>query len=136
VPPKILLGVILEMPQRGGLDTLAAYADGRVRYINHCSAASIFEGGPLVVETLARELILAAQPLVQSIGPWDGPRPAPPRGDAVRLNFLVSDGLYFGQGSFRQLYEDARGRTVLDKAAELQTAVVDAATKNHDRVSA
>ena len=34
VLPKQLLGTVIEFPQDNGLDTLAAFADGRVRYIN------------------------------------------------------------------------------------------------------
>jgi len=34
VPVKILLGVIVEVPLAEGLDTLAAYSEGGVRYIN------------------------------------------------------------------------------------------------------
>ena len=33
VPARQLLGTIIEFPQHDGLDTLAAFADGRVRYI-------------------------------------------------------------------------------------------------------
>src|SRR5262249_9055037 len=34
VPAKKLLGVVIEAPLARGLDTLAAYPDGRLRYIN------------------------------------------------------------------------------------------------------
>ena len=34
VPSKSLLGVIIEFPQPGGLDALAAYSEGGVLYIN------------------------------------------------------------------------------------------------------
>ena len=54
VPSKQLLGVIVEVPLQQGLDTLAAYPDGRVRYLNQSGKVSIFEGGPLEVEALAR----------------------------------------------------------------------------------
>jgi hypothetical protein len=127
VAPKILLGVIVEVPVRQGLDVLAAYADGRVRYLNHAGKASIFEGGPVVVETLARELVVAALPLVQRIGAWDRARLPPPRAGRVRITFLVSDGLYFGEGPFEELRADPLGGAVLGKAIELLDAVVDAA---------
>ena len=45
-PAKQLLGTIIEFPQRGGLDTLAAFADGRVRYINQTGHPAIFECAP------------------------------------------------------------------------------------------
>jgi len=129
VPAKILLGTIVEVPLERGLDTLAAFGDGRVRYINQSGAASIFEGGPAIVETLARELIVASLPLVQRIGPWDGARLAPPPRGTVRLSFVVSEGLYFGQGTFAQLQKDPLGAPVLAKAGELLEAVVAAAQR-------
>ena len=43
VPPGKLLGVIFEVPIDNGLDTLAVYADGRVRYINHTGVMSILK---------------------------------------------------------------------------------------------
>ena len=46
VPPKRLLGTIIEMPLHGGLDTLAIYLDHRVRYINHTGKMAIFESAP------------------------------------------------------------------------------------------
>ena len=46
IPAKQLLGTIIEFPQRGGLDTLAAFADGRVRYINQTGHPAIFEFAP------------------------------------------------------------------------------------------
>jgi len=127
VAPKILLGVIVEVPLRQGLDVLAAYADGRVRYLNQTGRVSIFEGGPVIVETLARELVVTALPLVQRIGPWDGARPPAPRAGRVRMTLLVSDGLYFGEGPYEDLRLDALGGPVLGKATELLNAVVDAA---------
>src|SRR5215831_1950718 len=46
VPPKQLLGTVIEFPQDNGLYTLAAFADGRVRYINQTGKPAIFEGAP------------------------------------------------------------------------------------------
>jgi hypothetical protein len=127
VAPKILLGVIVEVPLRQGLDVLAAYADGRVRYLNHAGKVSVFEGGPIVVETLARELVVAALPLVQRIGTWERVRLPPPRGGRMRITFLTSDGVCFGEGTYEELRKDPLGRAVLGKAIELLDAVVDAA---------
>jgi len=127
VAPKILLGVIVEVPLQCGLDVLAAYSDGRVRYINQTGRISIFEGGPAVVETLARELIVAALPLVQRTAPSDGARLPPPRAACMRITFLVSDGLHSYEGSFEQLRADALGAALLGKATQLLDAVVDSA---------
>ena len=126
VPAKQLLGVIVEVPLRQGLDTLAAYRDGRVRYLNQSGKIAVFEGGPPEVETLADELILVSQNLVNAIGPWDKRRLPPPRAGNVRLTFLVSDGLYFGEGPFQALQNDPLGGPVLAKATQLLQASVEA----------
>src|SRR5262249_44224961 len=124
-PAKQLLGTIIERPQGGGLDTLAAFADGRVRYINQAGKPAIFEGAPPEVLAKATELIRVSQPAVDRHGPSDEPRRPPPDGDLVRLSFLVSDGLYFGEGSYEVLMDDAEGGPVLTVGGELLVQLVD-----------
>ena len=99
-PAKQLLGTIIEFPQPDGLDTLAAFADGRVRYINQTGHPAIFEGAPPEIVAKANELMRVSQRAVDRHGPSDEPRRPPPTGDLVRLSFLVSDGLYSGEGSY------------------------------------
>lgn len=126
VPSKKLLGVIVEVPLQQGLDVLAAFADGSVRYLNQSGKVAIFEeGGAPKVESLAKELIDASQPLVNQIGPWDQTRLPPPQQGNVRMTFLVSDGLYFGEGPFEALKQDAMGGSVLAKAAQLLELAVE-----------
>jgi hypothetical protein len=129
IPSKKLLGVIIEVPLEQGLDVLAAYSDGRVRYINYTRRVAIFESGPPQVDALARDLVVSSQALVNQIGPWDEPRlPAPLPGN-VRITFLVSDGLYFGEGPYGALRNDPLGGTVLSKAEQLLQVAVDSALK-------
>ncbi len=128
VPAKVLLGVIVEVPLRTGLDTLAAFSDGGIRYINQSGKMSVVDGvSPL--DPIVRRLFDAARPVVQQIGPWDQPRLAPPTAGNARLTFLVSDGLYFGQGPMNVLQADAKGSPVLREAGALLSAVVDLSLK-------
>ena len=53
-----------------------------------------------------------------------------PRGDAARLTFLVSDGLYFGEGDYDVLLQDALAAPVLGSASQLLVMVVEAALEN------
>jgi hypothetical protein len=46
VPKKELFGVVAEVPLEAGLDVLAAYADGRIRYINQTGRLAVFEAAP------------------------------------------------------------------------------------------
>jgi len=127
VPPKQLLGVIVEVALEGGLDTLAAFSDGGVRYINQTGKLAVFEGQPAVAAAAAG-LLAAAQAIVDHIGPWDKPRlPPPPRGN-IRLSFLVSDGLYFGEGPMAAMQSEPMSAPTIARATELLLLVVDQAT--------
>lgn len=119
VPPKKLLGVIIEVPLEGGLDVLAAFSEGGVRYLNQSGKVAVFEGPGNPVESVAKELLSVSQPVVEIIGPWDKQRLPPPKAGNVRMTFLVSDGLYFGEGPYGAFQKDPMAGPVLAKATEL-----------------
>jgi hypothetical protein len=123
VEPKVLLGVIIEVGLSDGLDTLAAFSDGGVRYINHSGKMIVVEGtnkfSPLV-----NRLFQSASLVVARIGPWDQPRRPPPGKGNLRLTFLVSDGLYFGEGRLDAFDRDALAGPVFRDGSELMLKVV------------
>jgi hypothetical protein len=119
VSAKKLFGTIVEVPLQEGLDVLAAFVDGGVRYLNHSGQVTILEGQGNPVEALAKELIVVSQPVVNQIGPWDKQRLSAPKLGNVRMTFLVSDGLYFGEGPFDALQKDQMAGPVLAKATQL-----------------
>ena len=123
VPARRLLGVVLEVPLDGGLDVLAVYLDGSVRYLNHAAAPALFEGPVPTLQPHVQRLLSAAQAIVDHIGPSDQPRRPAPR-ENVRLNFLVSDGLYFGEGPMQTLQRDAMAGPLIDAGAALLAEVV------------
>jgi hypothetical protein len=125
VPPKQLLGVILEVPQDGGLDTLAVFTDGRMRYINQAERIAIFEEAPPAIAAKTQMVLAASQAVVDQIGPANEPRRAPPAGDLTRMTFLVSDGLYFGEAATDDMYADKLGGPVMGNAAELLNMLVE-----------
>lgn len=117
---KELLAVIVEVGLDNGLDALASFNDGTARYINQ-------EGKILVWETttdkksneLTKDLFLKSQNIINQIGVWDKPRrPAPTKGN-VRITFLVSDGLYFGEGPIDVLFKDQMASPALTSATYL-----------------
>jgi hypothetical protein len=121
-PP--LLGTIMEIALDEGLDTLAAFADGSVRYLNHTGSGSIVEA-PGLFASQVEAVLLASKRVVAAIGPWEGDRlPPPPTGHA-RLTFLVGGQLYFGEGPFEALARDRLAGPVLAAATTLLQAVVD-----------
>jgi hypothetical protein len=124
VPPKVLFGVIVEVPQDGGLDTLAAYGDGGVRFLHHTGRMTIVEGPLAALEPHVRRILAAAAPIVARIGPWDQPRLPPPGAGRIRLSFLVSDGLYFGEGPMPALAADPLAGPLITHATALLQAVV------------
>jgi hypothetical protein len=116
---KELLGVIIEVQLEKGLDVLAAFKDGTARYINQSEKLIVWETQTAESGRLINDLFEAAINVVNKIGVWDGARLPPPGKGEVRLNFLVSDGLYFGQGPFNVLAADAMGAPVINAATEL-----------------
>jgi hypothetical protein len=128
VPTKILLGVIVEIPLAEGLDTLAAYSEGGVRYINQTGKMAVFEG-VTSLQPLVQNLFRASQTIVDRIGPWERGRLPPPKSGNIRLTFLVSDGLYFGEGPAPQMQRDPAAGQVIQNASMLLNQVVALATK-------
>ncbi|HLK91402.1 MAG TPA: hypothetical protein VKZ18_16005 [Polyangia bacterium] len=129
VVPRQLLGVIVEVPMPEGLDVIAAYVDGRMRYINHTGKLAIVETATPEMTNRGERLIKAAEAAVDQIGPWDKPRLPPPKLGKVRLTFLVSDGLYFGEGPMGAIAKDRIGGPVLAAATQLLLGITDASTR-------
>ena len=129
VAEKRLLGVIIEVPLDGGLDVLAVFEDGRIRYINQSEKMSIYEATPPEFADVVRDLFARSDEVVRQIGPWEDARLPPPTNGNVRLNFLVSDGLYFGEGPMSLFIHDAKAGPVLAAARELLVRIVDQATQ-------
>jgi hypothetical protein len=129
VPERHLLGVVVEVPLGGGLDALAVFADGRIRYINHSGKLAIFEATPDAMSEERTALMQASERAVAKIGPWDKPRRPPPVEGNIRLTFLVSDGLYFGEGPSMAIEQDPIGGPVMRAATQLLVKIVGATTK-------
>ncbi|MCU0722253.1 MAG: hypothetical protein MUC63_01305 [Planctomycetes bacterium] len=125
VPAGILLGVVVEVPLRVGLDALAAYADGRVRYLNQSGKIAIFEGGPPPVEAAGRDLVAAAQGLSGRTGPMEGKRRPPPAPGNARITLVASQGLGSVEGRFASLVQDPLAGPVLGQARLVLQAILE-----------
>lgn len=127
-PKGLVLGVIIEVPLDHGLDVLAAYADGSVRYINQTGKMAIIEPGALPdASRQAKRLVELAKPVVAQIGPWEKARLPPPAKPNIRLTFIVSDGLYFGEGPFQVMQHDAAAGPLIQQGSQLLQQVADKA---------
>jgi hypothetical protein len=123
VTAKRLLGVIVEVPLPGGLDVLAAYSEGSVRYINQTGKLALYERVESL-NPLVQRLMSDSSQVVAQIGPTGQPRRPPPHGESVRITFLVSDGYYLGEGNMRSMQQDALAGPVIQRAVELLQAAV------------
>jgi hypothetical protein len=114
----------VEMTGPDGTDTLAVFADGTARYINHSGKMVIVESQTNPFEEENKNLIHSSKPVVAAIGPWEKQRlPAPARG-IFRMTFLVSDGLYFGQGPMGAMQKDRRAEPVVTASTRLLLKIV------------
>jgi hypothetical protein len=129
VPKGKLFAVIVEMPLDNGLDVVAVFADGTIRYINQSGKLAVVEGGLAETQPVAGRMLDASQRIVSIIGPWEKQRLPPPAKPNVRLTFLVSDGLYFGEGPMSVMERDANAGPIIREALNvvliLKKAVVD-----------
>lgn len=115
-----LLAVIVEVGLNEGLDVLATFSNGTARYINHTGNILVWETTNVeAVNKITTDLFASSQNIINQIGVWDKPRrPNPTKGN-VRITFLVSDGLYFGEGPMDVLFSDPMAGPALTKATEL-----------------
>ena len=113
-----LLGVIVEVGLAEGLDTLAAYVDRRVRYVNHAGPIVVVESRD-AADAETEGLLAAAEPVAMAIGPWTQARRPPPADGVVRLSFLVGDELRFGEGPVEVIAADPVAAPVFTAATRL-----------------
>jgi hypothetical protein len=129
VPAKTLLGVVVEFGSPDSLDAVAVYTDGNVRYIDE--QEKLFSYGPNTagISPKAQAFLARSRDLLAHLDPWKEQRvPAPPYG-FMRITFLASSGLYFGDGELRQMSKDKFGGTTVRSAFDLFKTVSGVAEK-------
>ena len=119
VPEKEYLGTIIEVGLPEGLDTLAVFADGGVRYINYTGKIAVVEGTPSAFDNEITNVIEGSKPIVAAIGPWDKARLPPPVEGNIRMTFFVSDGLYFGEGPMDAMQRETLASPLISAATQL-----------------
>jgi hypothetical protein len=124
VPKKVYLGTIIEVGLPEGNDTLAVFVDGRARYINHSGKMVIVESQTNPFDQEIKNLIQASKPVVAAIGPWNKERLMAPTRGMFRMTFLVSDGLYFGQGPMGAMQKDRLAEPVITASTRLLLKIV------------
>ena len=120
---KHLYGVVVDMPADAGLDTLAAYEDLSARYLNFSGGAVIWDHPDDSLDGEIQGLLATGRQLLAKIGPWEGPRPPIPPGQA-RISLLTPSGLHFGQAAPGLLSRDGMAAPVLQAATKLMQALI------------
>ncbi len=119
IDKKDLQAVIVEVGLENGLDVVASFRDGTARYINHTGKMIIWETADHQSNLITVQLFQESAKVIQQIGPWNQPRRPHPTKDMVRITFLVSDGLYFGEGPVNDLFKDQLAAPALMAATRL-----------------
>jgi hypothetical protein len=129
VPAKVLLGTVIEFGSPDSLDAVAVYADGNVRYIDEQEKLFSYGAGTTGISPKAQAFLVHSRDLLAHMDPWKQQRvPAPPYG-FMRITFLASSGLYFGDGELRQMSKDKFGGATVRSAFDLFKAVSGVAEK-------
>jgi len=124
-PPKEYLGTVIEVSMPEGLDTMAVFSDGGARYVNHSGKVIVVEGKPNPFDDEISAVIEASKPIVEAIGPWDKERLPPPAEGNIRLTFLVSDGLYFGEGPMDVMQQQPIAAPLISAATRLLVRLIE-----------
>ena len=119
IEEKELLGVIVEVGLEDGLDVLASYQDGTARYINYTGKMILWDAPDKVSGEITAQLFRDSLNIVHRIGPWTEARRPHPSAGTVRISFLVSDGLYFGEGPINVLFKDPLAAPALSSATAM-----------------
>jgi hypothetical protein len=136
--PAFLLGVVFEFRVDGGLDALAAYADGTVRYLNHSGAGEIYEADANTAEIadeVDRLLSISEDP-ANEIPYSYKERLAPPSGPLVRITFLTSAGPYVSEGAMEELLERDTISPAVNAAIDLLEVVVETSLRQRKQTKA
>jgi hypothetical protein len=132
---KDVLGVVVDMGLEDGLDTLAGFADGSARYLNHSGSAIAWEVPDMAIGQLVRQLLDAASTVVAMGAPLEGERLPPPSRGHTMLSVLTRGGIYVGAGPIQAISDDPRGGPVISAATELLQTLVQRADQAHGKRS-
>jgi hypothetical protein len=124
-----VLGVIIEVAQEEGLDTLAVFSDHSIKYINHSEAMAILEP-PHQLEPRATKVIKAAHALSKAMPECDEERMPPPPAGNARISILTDGSTRIGDGPMEALAKDRLGSPILLEGAKLLHEIARLVTKD------
>ncbi len=116
---KQLLGVVIEVGMKHGVDLIAAYPEHSARYYNYSGSGVVWDRPNPSVDLFIEDLLKSGTVVLQAIGPWEGSRPAAPTNGKARINILSPAGLSFGEGPLATLSKDRLSGPVIAAAMRL-----------------
>ena len=124
VPGAELLGVVVEVVLPGGLDTLAAYRDGRVRYLHHSGRSVLVDARVPALDPLVDALLGASARALREARPWQRTEASAPGPGQVRITMLTPGGLRRIEGPFDGVQRDPAAGPALLAASRLLEQLV------------
>jgi hypothetical protein len=123
VPTYRLNGLVVETGHARGLDTLAVYADGAVRYFEPGGAVVCSQAQDTQLQFAAMHATAVAQSMLRTLPRASGRLAAPvPQGN-VRLSFVASDGVHVDEGPLSLMVHERLAGRVLEQVDDLRQLV-------------
>ncbi len=117
-------GVVMEVPVENWVDTLAAYSDGRARYVNGKGGAIVWEAPEDTrISSLVGNFIKAAKPLVDKARVFSKHQPT--RSDVVRITILTFGGIRIIEAKQSDIAEHHIMSGAYDAGTQLFFALLD-----------
>lgn len=91
-------GVILEVGLDTGADVLAAFADGRARFLNNNGDISMWEGGEGPTAALVVTLLGLAEPIGRNTAAQPAGRLPSPADGSIRISVFSAAGMHVEEG--------------------------------------
>lgn len=121
----IIRGVIAELHNEGGVGVVAAYDDGRARFLGGTSGGVIWEspGTDAEISRLIRAFLVAAEPIVHTLRPMSRHNATPVAMNYVRVTVLTFGGTYVADAYGPELDEHSQVTPSLIASTELLRAL-------------
>lgn len=123
VPGDLLLGLVAEVAVGGGVDVLAAYADGRVRLLHHSGRLVLADAPVPAYAAPVGTWLAAGATALDRAAPWQRRPGALPGPGQARLVWIAADGLRMREGRFEDLLRDPTTGPALLAASQLLQVV-------------
>jgi hypothetical protein len=117
-------GVVVDVAVEAGVDTVAGFADGSARYLNHADATIVWEAQDATIGARVAALLAATEPVLAVAGPFDGAVPPPPSEGQAQVAVLAPAGVLVGRGPYDALTADAVAGPVIGAAFELMVTLM------------